>query len=362
MQRAELVITTGGLGPTNDDITKKSICKYFKRPLIFYENILKKIQERFSKRGIKMPPINQNQALLPQGAEFIDNELGSAVGIALEENNKLFVATPGVPVEMKPMIDGWITEAIRKRPGAKLTIHRKIRTVGIMESAIFEKIDDLVEPQNKLKAEKVSVAFLPSWRGVDIRLTTQSRNEHEGKQRIKTLEEKIVERIDKYVFGYDNDELAYVVGELLKSKRLSLAVAESCTGGMLGSMITDIPGSSEYFLGGVISYSNELKMKMLSVPQIILEKYGAVSSECVSHMAEGVMRQTGADIGIAITGVAGPSGGSPEKPVGKVFIGLAAADYTDTQELQFGCDRDCNRERAATFALDMIRRYLKEKS
>ena len=362
MRRAELVITTGGLGPTNDDITKKAVCKYFKRPLIFYENILKRIKERFDKRGIEMPAINQNQALLPQGAEFIDNDLGSAMGIAIEEDSHLFVSLPGVPVEMKPMVEGWVCKAIKSRSGDKITVHRKIRTVGIMESAIYEKIADYIDPKKMIKSEKITVAFLPSWRGVDIRLTAQTINEHSGNQRIKELEEKITQPIKEYIYGYDNDELAKVVGDMLRANRLTVAVAESCTGGLLGTLLTDIPSSSDYFLGGYIVYSNELKMKLLSVPSIILEKYGAVSEECATYLAEGVMRQTGADIGVSITGIAGPSGGTPEKPVGKVFVGLAAADYTKVEELQFGGDRGCNRERSATMALDIIRRYLLEKN
>jgi len=358
MQRADMVIATGGLGPTNDDITKKAICRYFKRPLIFYDNVLKKIEKRFKQRGIDMPAINQNQALLPQGATFIDNEIGSAVGIAIEEDGKLFVAVPGVPSEMKPMVEGWIGDEIKARSGGVVTIHRKLRTVGIIESALYEKVSDLIDPKKQKREAKISVAFLPSWRGVDMRLTVTTANEELGKKNIDAMEGKIVERIGKYLYARGEENLPEVVGELLKSKRMTLAVAESCTGGLLGKMITDVSGSSDYFIGGVIAYSNELKMKLLSVPQIILEKYGAVSKECASYMAEGVIQTLGANIGVSITGVAGPTGGTEEKPAGLVYVGLAVPGDTRVKECRFGNHRENNRDRSAVTALDMIRRYL----
>jgi len=358
MQRADIVIATGGLGPTNDDITKKAICRYFRRPLILYDNVLKKIEKRFKQRGIKMPAINQNQALLPQGATFIDNQVGSAVGIAIEEDGKLFIAIPGVPSEMKPMIEGWVTDAIKERSGGVVTIHKKLRTVGIIESALYEKVSDLIDPKKQPREAKISVAFLPSWRGVDLRLTVTTVSEELGRKNIESLEGKIVERIGKYLYGRGDDYLPAVVGELLKSKRMTVAVAESCTGGLLGKMITDVSGSSDYFLGGVTAYSNELKMKLLSVPQIILEKYGAVSKECASYMAEGVIQALGANIGVSITGVAGPTGGTQEKPVGLVYVGLAVPGDTKVKECRFGSHRENNRDRSAVTALDMIRRYL----
>ncbi len=368
LQRADLVITTGGLGPTNDDITKKAICKYFKRPLIFYDKILKKIEARFKQRGLTMPAINQNQALLPQAAEFIDNPVGSAVGIAIKEEDRLFVAIPGVPSEMKAMIEGWVTDAIKKRSGEIVTIHRKLRTVGIIESVLYEKIADLIDfkvqtgrTERSAGDEKIAVAFLPSWKGVDVRLTAVTKDEDQSRQKIVELEKKMTGRISKYVYGYDDDSLPEVVGEMLREKHMTIAVAESCTGGLLGKTITDIPGSSDYFAGGVIAYSNELKMKLLSVPQIILEKYGAVSEECARYMAEGAVQNLGANIGISVTGIAGPSGGTDEKPVGITYIGLSAAGKTNAKEYRFGNNRERNRERSAVVALDMVRRYLMEK-
>ncbi len=368
LQRADLIITTGGLGSTSDDVTKKAICRYFKRPLIFYDKILKKIEDRFKQRGLTMPAINQNQALLPQAAEFIDNPVGSAVGIAIEEDEKLFVAIPGVPSEMKPMIEGWVTDAIKKRSREIVTIHRKLRTVGIIESALYEKIADLIDSRAQTGRterssgdEKIAIGFLPSWQGVDIRLTVLTKDEDQSRQKLGELEKKIVQRIGKYIYGHDDDSLPEVVGTMLRERHLTIAVAESCTGGLLGKTITDVPGSSDYFAGGVIAYSNELKMKLLSVPQIILEKYGAVSDECARYMAEGAVQNLGANIGVSITGIAGPSGGTDEKPVGIVYIGFSAAGETGAKEYRFGNNRERNRERSAVMALDMVRRYLLEK-
>jgi len=357
MQRSDLVLTTGGLGPTSDDLTKKAICKYFKRPLVFHDDILRDVENRFKVRGITMPAINQNQALLPQGAAFVPNTRGSAVGIVFEENGHLFVSMPGVPDEMEAMVTGWVSDTIRKRSGGNITLHRKIRAVGIFESALFEKISDLAEIKNTGES-KLTIAFLPSRRGIDLRLTITTRNQKEGQRLIDDLESKIKERIGSYIYGYDNETLPEIIGKLLRERRMTLSVAESCTGGLLGKLITDIPGSSDYFLGGIIAYSNDLKIKLLSVPAAILAKHGAVSEECACFMADSARKNLGTDIAVSITGVAGPEGGTFEKPVGLIFIALSTADKVVVRREQFGAERDRNRERSATIALDMIRRYL----
>ena len=357
MQRSELVIATGGLGPTSDDVTKKAITKYFKRPLILHDDVLKDIENRFKTRGIPMPAINQNQALLPQGATFIPNTRGSAVGIVIEENGHMFISLPGVPDEMEAMVTGWISNAIRKRSDRLITLHRKLRTVGIFESALYEKIADLVETRHAGESI-LTVAFLPSPRGVDLRLTVTTHDQNEGQRQLNELESKIESRIGSYIYGHGDETLPEVVGNLLRERKLKLAVAESCTGGLLGKMITDISGSSDYFLGGVIAYSNDIKIKELSVPPDIISKHGAVSEQCARFMAEGARKEFNADITVSITGVAGPTGESPEKPVGLTFIGLSSTDKVVVQEERFAGDRERNRERAATFALEMVRRYL----
>jgi len=354
MNRVDIVLTTGGLGPTHDDITKKIICKYFKRQLVFHEEILKELEKKYKAQGIKMPAINQNQALLPQGAKFLENSIGSALGIVIEEHGKTFVSMPGVPSEMKLMVTEQLMPLLKKLALGQVISHRKLRTIGIMESVIFEKVKDIVEEKSIIE-----IAFLPSFRGVDIRLTAKAKDGAEAKQAIEALEARFTERIGKYIFGYDNEELPDIIGKLLRERNATIAVAESCTGGLLGKLFTDIPGSSEYFLGGVIAYSNDIKTKILNVPALTLERHGAVSAETARHMADGVRNLTGAMIGVSITGVAGPTGGTLEKPVGLTYVGLATPDGLKSKDLHYGKDRERNRQRAAYSAMDVVRRYLK---
>jgi nicotinamide-nucleotide amidase len=220
-------------------------------------------------------------------------------------------------------------------------------------------VADLVEIKSSGTAEdKLSVAFLPTRGGTNIRLSVVTRVREQGQRTINELEAKIIDRAGKYIYGFDDDTLSLIVGGLLKEKGQTLAVAESCTGGSLGKIITDIPGSSDYFVGGIIAYSNEMKKKLLSVSDDILNKYGAVSEECACAMAEGVVKNLGASVGISITGVAGPAGGADEKPVGLVYIGLASPGKLEAKQFKFGNERDRNRERSAISALDMIRKHL----
>ncbi|NLI15295.1 MAG: competence/damage-inducible protein A [candidate division Zixibacteria bacterium] len=355
MNRVDFVLTTGGLGPTHDDITKKVLCKFFKRQLVFHEDILKSLEKRYSDLGIAMPPVNQNQALLPQGAKFIENKIGSALGLIFEERDKILIAVPGVPAEMEAMVTDSIVPMLLQKTAGQVIVHRKLRTTGIMESAIFEKVKDIIDEKSPIK-----VAFLPSYKGVDIRLTVRADNRAKAESALNEMTEKYKERIGKFIFGYDNDELPAIIGYLLNEKKLTLAVAESCTGGLLGKTITDIPGSSAYFKGGIISYANELKINLLSVPPIAIEAHGAVSSETARFMAEGIREKCGADIGVSITGVAGPTGGTPEKPVGLVYIGLASDKNTITKEFRFKSNRATTRVRSTYAALDMIRKHLLE--
>jgi nicotinamide-nucleotide amidase len=355
MNRVDFVLITGGLGPTHDDITKKVLCKFFKRQLVFHEDILKSLEKRYSDLGIVMPPINQNQALLPQGAKLIENKIGSALGMIFEERGKMLVSVPGVPAEMEAMVADSIIPMLMQKSDGQIIIHRKIRTIGIMESAIFEKVKDIIDEKSFIK-----VAFLPSYKGVDIRLTARTDDRTKAENAITELIEKYKNRIGKYIFGYDDDELPAIIGFLLNEKKQTLAVAESCTGGLLGKTITDISGSSAYFKGGVISYANEIKIDLLNVPPIAIEAHGAVSSETAKFMAEGVRERCRADIGVAITGVAGPTGGTPEKPVGLVYIGLASNKDTITKEFRFKSARAATRLRSTYAALDLIRKHLLE--
>lgn len=354
INRADVVLTTGGLGPTHDDITKKVICKYYKRQLVFHEDVLAELEKKYAKIGIKMPLINQNQALLPQGASFLDNKIGSALGIVFDERGKLFVAMPGVPKEMKLMVTDELIPLLKKRIGDEVIYHRRLNTVGIIESEIFEKVKDLIEEKSS-----ITIAFLPAAKGVTLRLTCSGNDIETAKQKIDKLEQSFNERIGEYIYGYDDQTLPEVIGEMLVASQNTLAIAESCTGGYLGKILTDIPGSSRYFLGGVISYANALKAEILSVPDTTLEQYGAVSEQTAIAMAEGVRKITGADYGISITGIAGPTGDTPDKPVGLTYIGLVNKDSSFAKKFYFGPVRERNRERAAHYALDILRRHIK---
>lgn len=353
LRRADIILTTGGLGPTDDDITKNAICKVFKRNLIFHEEILESLQKRFNDRGMEMPAINQNQALLPQGAKFLANQTGSALGILIEERGKVFCAMPGVPSEMRPMIDEELLPILEKKLGDKVIIRKKLRTIGITEASLAEKI----RPSLKF-AEGVSLAYLPSYRGVDLCIKGIGTIRAEVESGVDLLLNVIREKAAKYIFTEDERDLEEIVGDLLLDRGQMLAVAESCTGGLLGGRLTKTSGSSRYFVGGIIAYSNDMKMRRLGVTRETLDRFGAVSAECAKEMASGVIEATGADIGISITGVAGPTGGTDDKPVGTVFMGLATVRGAIHRKYTMGTDREINRERAVSAALNMIRREL----
>jgi nicotinamide-nucleotide amidase len=346
LSRADLVIATGGLGPTNDDITKKAIVKVFKRNLVFQEEILKKVEESFRKRGMEMPKINQNQALLPQGSKAIPNQFGSAPGIFIQEEDKIFFALPGVPLEMKSMMENDVLPTLEKASEVKV-FQKKLKTTGIPESVIYERIEPILKSRPEVK-----VAFLPSFLGVDIRLNSKSQEKLQG------MENNIKEVLGNSVYGEDDITLEEVVGRLLKEKGKIISVAESCTGGLIGKRFTNVSGSSEYFERGVVSYSNQAKMEILKVPQDMIEKHGAVSEEVAILMAEGMRKISRTDYGLSATGVAGPTGGTQDKPVGMVWIGFAHENDSFAEKFLFGEDRDTNRERAAQAALNLVRLFL----
>jgi nicotinamide-nucleotide amidase len=353
LRRAKIVIATGGLGPTDDDITKNAICKVFKRNLIFHEDILASLQKRFADRGLKMPAINQNQALLPQGARFLANKTGSALGIVIEERGKFFCAMPGVPIEMRTMTDEELIPLLQSQMSNLVIRRHRMRTSGIIESALAEKI----RPALKF-AEGVSLAYLPSYKGVDLCVKGSGTIAEEVESGVKLLADGIRGIVSKYIYTEDDRELEEVIGQILIEKGMSLAVAESCTGGLLGARITSTPGSSNYFLGGIVAYANDIKVNKLGVPRDVLERFGSVSAETAKAMASGLIKSFGADIGISITGIAGPGGGTDEKPVGTVFIGLAAGERLSYRKYLLSQDREINRERAVASALNMLRKEL----
>jgi nicotinamide-nucleotide amidase len=359
--RADVIIATGGLGPTSDDLTKKAIVKAFKRNLVFHEEILKEIEKSFEKSGKSMPKVNQNQALIPQGAKPLANLWGVAPGIFIEEGNKLFFALPGVPLEMKWMLENEVLPILRTKKSDGFIIRKMLRTTGIPESVIYEKIEGLIDPKGE-----VTIAFLPSYLGVDIKLVvswsnllvTSLKQKSEAEAKIAELEQKIREILGTYIYGTDDQTLEEVVGKLLSEKRKTIAVAESCTGGLIGAKFTNISGSSKYFERGVVTYSNQAKIELLGVPKEIIDQQGAVSEQTAILMAEGVKKLAKTDYGLSSTGIAGPTGGTPEKPVGLIYIGFASENDSFAQKFQFGGDRITNRERAAQAALNMVRLFL----
>jgi len=353
LERVDLVIATGGLGPTNDDLTKKGIVKTFKRNLVFHEDILKKVEEGFKKRGIEMPKINQNQALLPQGAKALSNQYGSAPGIFIQEGKRLFFALPGVPLEMKTIFENEILPFLKSKSSKKFTLQKVLRTTGIVESAIYEKI----EPILKFKSP-VKIGFLPGFSGVDLKLRIISESDDLAHKIILEIEQKVREILNEYIYGIDQETLEEVLGKLLQNKKKTISVAESCTGGLIGAKFTNVSGSSNYFINGVITYSNEAKIELLKIPKEIIEKYGAVSEQVAILLAEGVKKISNTDYGLSATGIAGPKGGTEEKPVGLVYIGLAHENDSFAQKFVFGGDRQAIRERTAQAALNLARLFI----
>jgi nicotinamide-nucleotide amidase len=351
--RVDVVIAAGGLGPTSDDLTKKAIVKAFKRNLVFHQEILKNIEESFQKRGIPMPGINQNQALIPQGAKALYNLWGVAPGIFIEDEEKLFFVLPGVPVEMKWMLENEVLPVLKSKMPENFILHKKLRTTGISESALYEKIEKLIDPKGEVK-----IAFLPSYQGVDVRLTVESKEKNQAQLKIDEFEGKIREALETYIYGVDDQTLEEVVGKFLLERKKTIAVAESCTGGLIGVKFTNISGSSRYFERGVVTYNNEAKTELLGIPKEIIEKHGAVSEEVAVLMAESVRKMAKTDYGLSVTGIAGPTGGTPQKPVGLVFIGFAHENDSFAQKFMFGADRKSNRERAAQAALNLVRLFL----
>jgi nicotinamide-nucleotide amidase len=355
LKRADLVITTGGLGPTDDDITKRAIVKVFKRNLVFQEDVLDDIRKRYEARGIKMPSINQNQALLPQGAIYLPNKIGSAVGIVIIDEGKIFVALPGVPREVETITDEELIPFLESRIRQGYIKMIKIRTHGIIESALAEKI----LPATKLP-ESVHLAYLPSFSGVDLRIVSYGATPEMANAPAENLAKQIREAIGEYIYNEGNETLEMIVGKLLRERKQKLATAESCTAGLLAGKITSIPGSSDYFERGVITYSNRSKVELLGVPEQVIEEFGAVSAETAEKMAVGIRERAGVDYGAAITGIAGPDGGTSEKPVGLIFIAVASARGVKSKRLMLGRDREMNRMRSVYSALDLIRRTILE--
>jgi nicotinamide-nucleotide amidase len=356
MENFDVTVITGGLGPTHDDITKPVLVKYFGDKLVRKDDLLEHIKKIFETRNIEMPKINEAQAEIPEHSKVIWNDNGTAPGHWIEKSGKIVIALPGVPYEMKPMLENKVIPELKSRYRNELNYvlkQKTLLTTGITESGLYEKFGDI---KNFIEDNKL--AFLPSAEGVRIRINVIAQSEIEADNKIRKIEEKIRNVIGEYIYGIDNDLLEGVMGKILIEKNLTLSVAESCTGGRISSRIVNIPGSSQYYMGGVCTYSNKEKVKILNVDKGTLEKSGAVSEETAKEMAAGVRSIMETHIGISTTGIAGPDGGSKEKPVGLVWIGYSDKNKTYAKKFLFGNNRERNIARASQMALEILRREL----
>ncbi len=351
-QEHDITICTGGLGPTHDDRTRDAVQRFFHTTLVRNPQVLSDIERFFSERGRVLTDTNRDQAMVPASAKIIRNLNGTAPGYHFSEEGKHFFVTPGVPYEMMAMVRDYVLPELRgdiRTRYASLTL----LTTGIPESTLSDAL-----PGIDRLLPSTSIAYLPSPLGVRIRLTSHAVDASEASVALRALEEFVRSRTGDFVYGSGTDSMEEIIGRMLVQQGKTLAVAESCTGGLITDKITDTPGSSRWFERGAVVYSDESKTDMLGVDPLLIAQLGAVSREVCEAMAEGIRRVSGAALGLATTGIAGPAGGSPEKPVGLVWIGLSAADGTWSHAFRFGEDRIRTKQRAAQTALDMVRRYL----
>ena len=352
--RADLILITGGLGPTNDDLTKPCLAEYFGVDMSINEEALNELTEMFARSGRELTELNRAQALQPIGAQKITNKLGTAPGIWMEKDHTIFISMPGVPFEMKGMMTDYILPELKRRYVKKELLHKIVRTVGIPESMLAAKL----ESWESMLPEHIKLAYLPSLGQVKLRLTADGNDIRMLEKEIDEQIEKCLPLIEKYVYGYGNTDLEEVVGEMLRKREFTLACAESCTGGYLSHLLTSIPGSSAYFKGSYVTYANEVKSAALDIDPELIKQKGAVSEEVVSAMAENIRKKLGTTYGVGISGVAGPGGGTEEKPVGMVWIAVSDEQNTWAKQLVFTKTRKLNIQLSAVVALNMIRRKM----
>jgi len=360
LDRTGAVITTGGLGPTADDLTKPAIAALFGRGLRRDEAIVEALRARWRARGLpgELPHSNEQQALIPEGARVLVNRHGSAPGIWLEDKRGRWVAMlPGVPREMRGMLADELLPILRTRAGSSAVVRsRTLRTAGVAESALADHLGDLAGGLPDLP-----LAYIPNPEGVDLRVTVRGRSAADADRALSDAAARFRERIGRFIYGEDQADLAAIVLDAARSAGKRIAAAESCTGGLLAARLTAVPGSSDVFLGGVVAYDNSVKRDLLGVPEAQLQEHGAVSEPVARAMASGVRRVVGSEVGVSITGIAGPSGGTPEKPVGTVFIAVDVDGRVRAWRRHYLGDRDEIRRRTAQVALDFVRRELERR-
>ncbi|MEP5610627.1 MAG: competence/damage-inducible protein A [Cyclobacteriaceae bacterium] len=353
-KRVDVILITGGLGPTNDDLTKPTLAKHFGVEMEMNKEALEEITFRYEKAGWELNELNKGQAIQPKGSIKITNDLGTAPGIWFEKNDTIFISMPGVPFEMKGMMDKEILPKLKERFITEKIYHKIIRTGGIPESKLAEKLEDW----EKNLPEHIKLAYLPTLAQVKLRLTAKGTDQ-------KQLEKDVAEQldicmpiIDKYIYSTDNIELEERVGQLLRESGKTISCAESCTGGYLSHLITSVPGSSDYFQGSYVAYSYDIKEKALQVDKKVLETQGAVSEEVVVQMAENIRKVFGTTIGVSLSGIAGPGGATEDKPVGTVWIAYSDGVKTEAKRFLFAKDRVLNIKLSAMVALNIVRSNL----
>lgn len=349
--RADIILISGGLGPTSDDLTKPCLAKHFGCAIKMNEEALKEVAEFFHRRGRELTELNRQQAELPECCEKISNPLGTAPGMWFDRNDKIFVSMPGVPHEMVHMMQTEVIPRIRRKFTLPVIVHQMIRTAGIGESFLADKIASW----ERSLPPHIRLAYLPNEGGVKLRLTAIGEDEEKIRKEFAALRDSILPLAGQYIFGFSDEPLEVVLGKLLIEKGLTLSAAESCTGGHVSHTITSVPGSSAYFLGSIVAYANEVKVKALGVSPETLARHGAVSEQTVMEMASGVRQRFGTDIGVATSGVAGPGGGTPEKPVGTIWIACADHNGVHARKLQLASERLVNIKLTTTAVLNMVR-------
>lgn len=352
--RSDIIITSGGLGPTTDDLTKEVAAKYFNKELLPDQNSIEAIKEYFSLTGRKMAENNLKQGFIPEGSIVLKNNNGTAPGVIIEEDGKIMIILPGPPKELKPMFEESVRPYLERRTDSIL-VSKMVKILGIGESSVAEEIKDLIENQTN-----PTIAPYAKEVGVALRLTAKAKNEEEALELIKPVEDEIKKRLGNNVYATEDISIEEVVAKLLIEKNLTISTAESCTGGMIASTLINYPGISQVFLEGAVTYSNEAKHNRLGVKNETLDKYGAVSEETAIEMAVGIAKTAGTNVSIVTTGIAGPGGGTEEKPVGLVYIGVYVNGEVKVQRCIFKGNRDRIRIQATIKGLDMLRRILIE--
>ncbi|GAB6156226.1 competence/damage-inducible protein A [Desulfosporosinus burensis] len=354
--RSDLLITTGGLGPTADDLTKELVAKVLELKLELDSSSLEQIKKFFGRRKAPMPESNEKQAFFPVNSKILPNPIGTAPGAIIEKSGKIVIILPGPPFELHPMFDNYVWPELEKilEPHVERMNERVLKVFGIGESAIEEVLNELMRLPN------VTVALLAKRAEMHIRLVARSTEKTSGEavKALDRVEEEIRQRLGNKVFGRDQETMVGIVGQLFTDRHLTISTAESCTGGLLGAALTQEPGSSRFYLGGVVSYSNSLKQGLLGVSGETLKAFGAVSEEVAKEMAEGIRAKTGSDLAISTTGIAGPDGGSDQKPVGLVFIGIATPTGVEVEKFQLYGERQSVRQLTVHAALNGVRQWM----